>query len=63
LFTDRDGAAATIFIIGDRINIFKQERKMALQENERLVREQNIVLEQQVAERTTVSSQRGCRNS
>jgi signal transduction histidine kinase/DNA-binding response OmpR family regulator len=50
--------------LGDRINIFKQERSaaqaaalQASQENERLVREQNIILEQQVTERTAELSQ------
>jgi signal transduction histidine kinase/DNA-binding NarL/FixJ family response regulator len=45
--------------LADRINIFKQEREIAQadalqasQENERLVREQNILLEQQVKKRT-----------
>lgn len=46
--------------LADRINIYKKEKEKsqedvlkASQENERLVREQNIVLEQKVTERTT----------
>lgn len=52
------------FALADRINIFKQEREVAQvallqasQENERLVQEQNMLLEQQVAERTAELSQ------
>ncbi len=47
------------FALADKINIYKKEKEasqqqalLALQENERIVREQNIVLEQKVAERT-----------
>ncbi len=47
------------FALADRINILKKEKEetqaevlLALQENEKLVREQNIVLERKVAERT-----------
>ncbi len=47
------------FALADRLNIFKEEREVAQvallqasQENERLVREQNMFLEEQVAERT-----------
>ena len=36
----------------DRINIIKKEREMALENNARLVNEQNIVLEHRVKERT-----------
>jgi two-component system NtrC family sensor kinase len=48
------------FALADRINFFKNENELAqkqallvLKENERLVREQNIELEQKVNERTT----------
>ncbi|NCP46600.1 MAG: GHKL domain-containing protein, partial [Flavobacteriales bacterium] len=40
------------FALAARINIYKKERLEAIAEKERLVREQNIVLEQQVVERT-----------
>ena len=47
------------FALADRINVFKAEKEKSqqvmletLQENERIVREQNIVLEQKVNERT-----------
>jgi len=40
------------FALASRINLYKKERLMALQENEKLVREQNIILEQKVTERT-----------
>ena len=36
----------------DRINIIKQDRKKALDENNKLIREQNVLLENQVKERT-----------
>lgn len=38
--------------LADRINIYKKERVEALEEKEKLVREQNIILEQKVKERT-----------
>jgi signal transduction histidine kinase len=38
--------------LADRINIYKKERLVALEEKEKLVREQNIILEQRVNERT-----------
>ncbi|HSZ71117.1 MAG TPA: 7TM diverse intracellular signaling domain-containing protein [Cytophagaceae bacterium] len=48
------------FALADRINILKKEKEesqaqvvIALQENEKLIREQNIILEQKVDERTT----------
>ena len=48
------------FALADRINILKKEKEIAdaevmkaLKENERIVREQNIVLEEQVKARTT----------
>jgi two-component system sensor histidine kinase EvgS len=47
------------FSLADRINIFREEKEIAqslalaaFQENNRLIREQNTLLEQQVAERT-----------
>lgn len=47
------------FALADRINILKKEKETsqaqtveALQENDRIVREQNVILEQQVSERT-----------
>jgi signal transduction histidine kinase len=47
------------FALADRINVFKAEKEKsqeetvaALQENERIIREQNVVLEQKVEERT-----------
>ncbi|WP_170845698.1 sensor histidine kinase [Parapedobacter composti] len=47
------------FALADKINMYKKEKEesqtqtlLALKENERLIREQNIVLEQRVAERT-----------
>jgi signal transduction histidine kinase/FixJ family two-component response regulator len=57
-------ASLLSFALADRINIFKQEREVAQvallqasQENERLVQEQNVLLEEQVAERTAELSQ------
>ena len=41
------------FALAARINIYKRERLDALEEKEKLVREQNIVLEQTVVERTS----------
>lgn len=48
------------FALADRINILKKEKEKhqaeaiaALKENEKIIREQNIVLEQKVAERTS----------
>ncbi len=48
------------FALADKINIFKAEKEKsqeetlkALQENEKLIREQNVVLESKVKERTT----------
>lgn len=41
------------FALADRINIYKKERLEVIEENERLVREQNVVLEQKVKERTS----------
>ena len=48
------------FALADRINILKQEKEasqaqvlIALQENEQLTKEQNLILEQKVRERTT----------
>jgi signal transduction histidine kinase len=38
--------------LADRINIIKQEREIALEQNNILIREQNSVLEQQVKQRT-----------
>lgn len=38
--------------LADRINVYKKERLEALEEKEKLVREQNIILEQKVKERT-----------
>jgi two-component system NtrC family sensor kinase len=57
------GSAAEVtllsFALADKINIFKQEKERsqeetlnALQENERIVREQNVMLERKVKERT-----------
>src|SRR5690606_2550916 len=47
------------FALADKINIYKQEKEESqlraiaiAKENEKLIREQNIVLEQRVAERT-----------
>lgn len=40
------------FALAARINIYKKERLEAVQENEKLVREQNVILEQKVIERT-----------
>jgi len=47
------------FALADRINIFRKEKEIfqaqtvaALQENERIVREQNVILEAKVTERT-----------
>ena len=40
------------FALADRINIYKKERLDALEVNERLIKEQNIILEQKVKERT-----------
>lgn len=47
------------FALADKINIFKKEKEksqeetlLALRENERIVREQNVLLEQKVQERT-----------
>ncbi|MGE0566817.1 MAG: 7TM diverse intracellular signaling domain-containing protein [Bacteroidia bacterium] len=47
------------FALADRINILKREKEnsqlekiKAIQENERLIKEQNVILEQKVAERT-----------
>lgn len=47
------------FALADKINVYRDEKEqsqknamVALQENERLVREQNVVLEQKVKERT-----------
>jgi len=40
------------FALADRINIIKQEREIALEQNNILIREQNSVLEQQVKQRT-----------
>ncbi len=47
------------FALADKINIYRKEREqsqanelLALQENERLIREQNLMLEQKVNERT-----------
>lgn len=47
------------FALADKINIFKAEKEKsqeetvkALQENERIIREQNVILEQKVEERT-----------
>lgn len=40
------------FALAARINIYKKERLDALEENERIVQEQNIILEKKVAERT-----------
>lgn len=47
------------FALADKINIFRKEKEesqaqalLALQENERIVREQNVILEAKVAERT-----------
>jgi len=48
------------FALGDKINIFRREKEesqaqalIALQENERIVREQNVILEVKVQERTS----------
>ncbi len=40
------------FALAARINIYKKERLEALEEKERIVREQNIILEEKVKERT-----------
>ena len=47
------------FALGDKINVFRKEKEqsqeqvvIALQENERIVREQNVILEAKVDERT-----------
>lgn len=40
------------FALADRINILKREKLEVSQENERLVREQNVILETKVTERT-----------
>jgi signal transduction histidine kinase len=52
------------FALGDKINVFKAEKEKsqeetlkALQENERIVREQNVVLEMKVSERTSELSE------
>ena len=52
------------FALADKINIYKKEKEEsqrktveALQENEKIIREQNIVLEQKVEERTTELNQ------
>lgn len=52
------------FALADRINVFKAEKEKsqeetvaALQENERIIREQNVVLEQKVEERTVELSE------
>jgi len=52
-------AALLSFALADKINIYKQEKEESqlraiaiAKENEKLIREQNIVLEQRVAERT-----------
>jgi len=48
------------FALGDKINIFRREKEesqaqalIALQENERIIREQNVILEVKVQERTS----------
>ena len=38
--------------LADRINVYKKERLEALEEKEKFVREQNVILEQKVKERT-----------
>ncbi len=64
LYTMPIGSALEVvllsFALADRINLLKKEKELsqaeafsALQENEKLIREQNIVLEQKVQERTT----------
>ncbi len=40
------------FALADRINIYKKERLDALEVNEHLIKEQNVILEQKVKERT-----------
>lgn len=40
------------FALADKINTYKRERVEALQENERIITEQNVILEQKVTERT-----------
>jgi signal transduction histidine kinase len=52
------------FALADRINVFKAEKEKsqeetvaALQENERIIREQNVMLEQKVEERTVELSE------
>lgn len=52
------------FALADKINIFKADKERsqeetlrALQENERIIREQNIILELKVTERTTALSE------
>jgi signal transduction histidine kinase len=52
------------FALADKINIFKAEKEKsqeetlkALQENERIIREQNVILELKVTERTTELSE------
>ena len=45
------------FALADRINIYKKERVEALEEKERVVREQNVILEQKVVERTSELNQ------
>lgn len=62
-YTMQFGSAAEVILLslalGDRINILKREKELsqiqvleALQENEKLITEQNVILEQKVHERT-----------
>jgi signal transduction histidine kinase len=64
LYTMPMGSAVEVvllsFALADNINTLKKEKEasqaevfLALQENEKLVREQNVILEQKVTERTT----------
>lgn len=53
-------AALLSFALADKINIYKKEKEqsqvetlLALQENERIIKEQNVTLERKVEERTT----------
>jgi class 3 adenylate cyclase len=58
-FTDKSmeiGSALEMVLfsiaLADRINIYKAQRESALRANEKLVKEQNVILERTVAERT-----------